>query len=193
MADTVKAIADAADKFGPYVVIAVIILVFGGLIALAIIGGANWVVKWNSKLVDQVIQSNKEIRQSNEATHELANKFVSLNEAMAALSDATINRNTVAANANTEASLKIAAKMDDLIDTTKANNEVTRKNAEAVKELTEYMKKFGSDPTKMCRLQMFLDENHIDYKPEHLPMLLKRILKEAEDIKAQEKEPPKEG
>lgn len=111
MVELVVAVKDAIKELGP----------FAATVA-AVLLGAGFVIYWNSRLVNMVIESAGETRR-------LANQIQSL-------SSVTIERNTVSQNAATESNLKVCAAVD--------------KNTEATVALAEHMKKWGSDPAKLC-------------------------------------------
>lgn len=118
------------------------------VLMLVIAAAAGYVVVWNKKLVSALQQ----------------------------LMGDTIQRNTVAANANTESNLKLATAVS--------------KSHESFASLEETIQKFseqwGSDPMKLCRADAIRDrvdaalkENGIICKSHELDILLRQMLKEA--------------
>lgn len=109
MGDVIRALTEMAQKLGTdgmVVVAAIIVVMFVGF-------AAYYVVRWNERLVNQVLLAQ--------------DKISNLAAQVQNLATTTIERNTVANNANTESNLKLCNSVEKLVDA------------------------FGSDPTNVCK------------------------------------------
>ena len=99
MADIIRALAEAADKLGLYVVVILASLVMLGVVLSA----AIYVGKWNARLVEQVLKAQQ-------VSHDLSQKIQ-------ILASETIGHNTRASDANTESNKKLTQAVEQLIET----------------------------------------------------------------------------
>lgn len=174
IADIIRALTDMVERVGAASAIAVAIAVLCVIVTIA----AAYVIKWNNRLVDKLVETQ---------------------ENSVALSTNTVERNTVSMNANTESNLKIVAILNKREET---DQQFTKRVARLIKELNkmrehignqlpdvmekidamiatihtqvEILKQWPSDPEKICQAAktMLLVEqllDRLDKKPEPQP------------------------